>query len=74
MKYYYPLSTGNISKYCHMSTSTVRKWIKSGRLRAYTTPDGQYRVELVDFKEFLERYGMPIRVGFFEDDGKGQEM
>ncbi len=59
-----PLTTGDVAKYCHVTPHAVAKWIRSGKLEAYTTPGGQYRVELRHFLEFLRRYQMPIPVEF----------
>ncbi len=33
---------------------------------AIKLPSGHYRVSIVDFKDFLERYNMPIKEELFE--------
>jgi excisionase family DNA binding protein len=43
----------------------VLKWIKSGKLRAFSTPGGHYRVSAEDFRSFLEKYEIPIDESFF---------
>lgn len=58
-----PLTTSDVARYCHVSRFTVSKWIRKGKLEAYQTPGGHYRVPLSDFRAFLKRYKMPI-----EDD------
>jgi len=59
------LTTGDIAKYCQVSPVTVFRWIKAGKLKAYTTPGGHYRVRKADFRKFLEATGMPILEDFF---------
>ena len=55
-----PLTTGQVARLCHVSTVTVRNWIKAGRLEAYTLPGGHYRITPEAFKAFLRRYSIPI--------------
>jgi excisionase family DNA binding protein len=43
----------------------VLKWIKSGKLRAFSTPGGHYRVSAEDFRAFLEKYDIPVDESFF---------
>ena len=54
------LTTGDIMWYCHVSRSTVLKWIKSNKLNAYVHPNGQYRVTRDALLDFLNLYNMPI--------------
>ena len=60
-----PLTTGDVAKYCHVTPIGVKKWIRSGKLKAYRTPGGHYRINRDDFRGFLGRYRMPINEGFF---------
>ena len=55
-----PLTTGEAAKYCYVSQATVVNWIKQGKLPAYSTPGGHYRILLPDFLLFLENHGMPV--------------
>ena len=55
-----PLTTGQAARYCHVSQATIINWIKKGKLRAYATPGGHYRILLPDFLSFLETYRMPV--------------
>jgi excisionase family DNA binding protein len=48
----------------------VLKWIKSGKLRAFSTPGGHYRVSAEDFRAFLEKYDIPVDEGFFRGSQK----
>ena len=63
-----PLTTGQIAAYCHVSHVTVLKWIKEGRLKAYTIPSGHYRIEKQNFHEFLVQHKMPVDEAFFAEE------
>ncbi len=54
------LTTGQAARYCHVSQATIINWIKKGKLEAYATPGGHYRILLPDFLAFLETYKMPV--------------
>ena|GEM_PF-821102 len=54
------VSVGKVAKYCLVSPTTVRRWIKDGRLSAIRLPSGHYRITLVDFRDFLERWHIPV--------------
>jgi excisionase family DNA binding protein len=58
-----PLTTGEVAKYCHVSQATIINWIRDGKLEAYTTPGGHYRVPQSDLVSFLNTYKMPIDAG-----------
>ena len=57
----YDLSTGQIARYCHVSKVTVLKWIREGRLLAYTLPGGYHRIQREALTHFLTENKMPIR-------------
>jgi excisionase family DNA binding protein len=58
-------TTSEVARYCAVTNDGVLKWIKSGKLRAFSTPGGHYRVSSEDFREFLEKYDIPIDENFF---------
>ena len=60
------LTTWEAARYCAVSPYTVRRWILSGRLRAYSTPGGHRRVRRQDLDEFLKAHGMPLPEDFRE--------
>lgn len=60
-------------KYCHVSRSTVIKWIKSNRLRAYLHPDGQYRITMPALIDFLKAYNMPMPGELLSEAGAPNE-
>jgi CheY-like chemotaxis protein len=37
----------------------LKRWIREGRLAAFRTPGGHYRIESREFQRFLKRYGIP---------------
>ena len=52
-------TTSEVANYCAVTNDGVLKWIKSGKLRAFSTPGGHYRVSAEDFRAFLEKYDIP---------------
>ena len=60
-------TTTEIARYCEVSNDGVLKWIKAGKLRAFATPGGHYRISSEDFREFLNRYAFPIQESFFAE-------
>ena len=64
------LTSRDIAAYCQVSKSTVLEWIKSGRLKAFSLPSGHYRIDRKDFRDFLERWDMPIKGRLFENEIK----
>lgn len=51
---------GRIAKFCHVDRTTILRWIKEGKMLAYSLPSGYYRVKVEDLLEFLRKYKMPI--------------
>jgi len=49
-----------VSNICGVVNQTAINWIKSGHLKAFTTPGGQYRVYAEDLIAFLEERKMRI--------------
>lgn len=73
------LTSRDIAKYCQVSKSTVLQWIKSGRLKAFRLPSGHYRIDRKEFKEFLDKWNMPVKGWLFdnnnsEEGGKKQRI
>ncbi len=59
-------TTSDVARYCEVSADGVLKWIKAGKLRAFSTPGGHYRISSEDFRAFLEKYEIPVDEGFFK--------
>ena len=55
-----PLTTGEAAKYCHVAQATIVNWIRDGKIKAYATPGGHYRIPYPDFMSFLKAYQMPV--------------
>jgi two-component system OmpR family response regulator len=49
-----------VANICGVVNQTTINWIKSGHLKAFVTPGGQYRVYADDLIEFLSSRGMRI--------------
>lgn len=58
-------TTTEIARYCEVSNDGVLKWIKAGKLQAFATPGGHYRISAEGFREFLTLYAFPIQESFF---------
>lgn len=54
------LSTGDIARHCQVTPATVVNWIKAGKLKVYSTPGGQYRMDVKAFIEFLNENRFPV--------------
>ena len=63
-------TTSEVAKYCAVTNDGVLKWIKSGKLRAFSTPGGHYRISAEDFREFLEKFDIPIDETFFRGNAR----
>jgi len=60
------LTTWEAGRYCGVSPYTVRHWINSGQLEAYTTPGGHRRIPRKTLDDFLRRHNMPVPTAFQE--------
>jgi excisionase family DNA binding protein len=67
-------TTSEVARYCAVTNDGVLKWIKSGKLKAFSTPGGHYRVTAEDFRTFLHEYDMPIDEGFFRGDHRDRTV
>lgn len=59
------LTTSDVARYCRVTTDGVIKWIHGEKLKAFSTPGGHYRIYKNDFRDFLERFGMPVDEDYF---------
>lgn len=48
------------ARLCGVVNQTAINWIKSGHLKAFTTPGGQFRIYAEDLLSFLEERGMRV--------------
>jgi excisionase family DNA binding protein len=50
------LGTSDIAQMYHVTNATVLNWIHAGKLKAFTTPGGHYRISREDLSEFARAY------------------
>lgn len=55
-----PLTTGKVAELCGVSLMTIWNWITGGKIKAYRTPGGHFRILPGDFKTFIEEYEIPL--------------
>ncbi len=56
-----PLTTGEVASLCHVTINAVKKWIAAGKLKAFTTPGGHYRIKVDDLEVFLSKYNLALK-------------
>ncbi len=44
---------------CNANITSIKNWIDQGKLKAFRTPGGHYRIEQKVLNAFLTRHGMP---------------
>lgn len=52
-------TTFEVASICNANITSIKNWIEKGKLRAFRTPGGHYRIEREILEGFLNRYGMP---------------
>lgn len=65
-----PYTTGEIAALCHVTINAVKKWIASGKIEAFKTPGGHFRVNHEDFMAFLEKYKLDVKEDIFPERKK----
>lgn len=65
-----PYTTGEIAGFCDVTINAVKKWIASGKLTAFRTPGGHYRVNRGDFHAFISKYKLDIKERLLEHNKK----
>lgn len=63
-----PITPSFVARYCQVSKSTVLQWVKDGKLKAFALPSGHYRIDKEGFRDFLDRYNMPIEDWLVESE------
>ncbi len=56
-----PYTTGEVAHFCDVTINAVKKWISAGKLPAFRTPGGHYRIERKDFEAFVEKYRLHVK-------------
>lgn len=65
-----PYTTGEIAAFCHVTINAVKKWIASGKLEAFKTPGGHFRVSHDSFVSFLDKYKLDVKEEMFPERKK----
>ena len=55
------LTTFDAADYCYVTPNTIKNWIKTGQMKAYTTPGGHYRIRRRDLEEFVVKHSMATK-------------
>src|SRR5262245_61612745 len=53
-------TTFQIAEICGVRPTTIIKWVKQNRIKAYVTPGGHRRIQETDLLKFLKYYHFPI--------------
>ena len=53
------MSTREVARLYQVTSGAVLNWIHTGKLPAYTTPGGHYRVSRADLGQFARQHGLP---------------
>ncbi|HUI31446.1 MAG TPA: response regulator [Candidatus Acidoferrales bacterium] len=59
-----PFGVGQAAQVCRVTTRTINNWIRAGKLKAYATPGGHFRIWPSDLKKFLKAHNMDITFDF----------
>jgi predicted site-specific integrase-resolvase len=55
------ITVKRIAEYCLVNPTTVRRWVKDGKLSCMKLPSGYCRVTVKEFVDFLEQHDMPVK-------------
>lgn len=65
-----PYTTGEVADLSHVTINAVKKWINAGKLKAFRTPGGHYRINRDDFKDFVSEFRLQIKDEIFPERKK----
>ncbi len=65
-----PYTTGEVASMSHVTINAVKKWINSGKLPAFRTPGGHFRINREDFREFIDKFKFKLREELLNDKSK----
>ena len=68
------LTTSDVAEYCGVTRMGVSRWIRDGKLKAYRTPGGHFRILKSDFRIFLKCYGLPVDPALFGGEEERQVL
>ena len=67
------LTTGKVGEMLEVSPAAIKKWIQQGKLAAFRTPGGHFRILAAEFERFQKTHGFgtgtgePLRVLVVDD-------
>ncbi|MCK5237368.1 MAG: response regulator [Deltaproteobacteria bacterium] len=56
-----PYTTGEVAELSHVTINAVKKWISAGKLPAFKTPGGHFRIKRDDFRRFIVKYRLHVK-------------
>lgn len=74
------LTTGQVARACQVSLVAIKKWIREGKLKAFRTPGGHYRIAADEFQRFRTVHRFPVepegppRILIVDDDSQIVEV
>jgi excisionase family DNA binding protein len=57
------LTTGKVGEMLEVSPAAIKKWIQQGKLAAFRTPGGHFRILADEFARFQKTHGFGTRTG-----------
>lgn len=60
-----PYTSGEVAGFCDVTINSVKKWIAAGKLSAFRTPGGHYRVNRDEFESFVGKYKLDVKERIF---------
>jgi excisionase family DNA binding protein len=57
------LTTGKVGEMLEVSPAAIKKWIQQGKLAAFRTPGGHFRILVDEFERFQKTHGFGTRTG-----------
>src|SRR3989338_3058279 len=70
MKKFY--STSEAAKMCEVSTGSIVRWVREGKLKAAMTGGGHHRIASEELVRFLTSLGMPLPLEITESEGQSE--
>src|ERR1700752_3947286 len=57
------LTTGRVGEMLEVSPAAIKKWIQQGKLAAFRTPGGHFRILADEFERFQKTHGFGMGTG-----------
>lgn len=57
------LTTGKVGEMLEVSPAAIKKWIQQGKLAAFRTPGGHFRIVVDEFERFQKTHGFGTGIG-----------